>query len=53
MSNGNPNLKDNWVTLGYSLLFIIGIVCWPLTLTLLGFYIVSKIVGSMMWFTKK
>lgn len=53
MSNGNPNLKENWTVLGYSLLFIFGIICWPLTLTLLGLYIVSKVIGSIFWINKK
>lgn len=47
MSGGNPNLKENWITLGYSILAIVlVIVCWPIALVLLGLFIVNKLSGS-------
>lgn len=39
------NFKNNWIVMGYTLLIIAAIVCWPLTLALLGVYIVTKICG--------
>lgn len=42
----NQNLKSNWATLGYSLLFILALICWPVTLGILGVYILTKILGT-------
>lgn len=41
----NPNLKQNWISVGLLFLIIFGIVCWPLTLFLLGCWLLFKIFG--------
>lgn len=41
----NPNLKDNWTTVGLSLLFILALLCWPLTLVLGAMWLLTKLFG--------
>lgn len=41
----NPNLKDNWVTLGITLGFILALLCWPVTLILLVMWLMFKFFG--------
>lgn len=42
---GNPNLKENWITLGLSLAVILAIVCWPVTLVIGGVWLLTKLFG--------
>lgn len=37
------NFKKNWITMGYTLLFILAVMCWPVTLCLFGTYITLKL----------
>ena len=39
------NFKKNWITMGYTLLILLALLCWPVTLVLLGVYIMGKICG--------
>lgn len=41
----NSNLKDNWTTLGISLLVILAVVCWPITLVLGAMWLLTKMFG--------
>lgn len=41
----NNNFKNNWIAMGYTLLILAGIICWPVTLTIGAVYIITKICG--------
>lgn len=41
----NPNLKENWTTLGLSLLVILAVLCWPVTLVIGGIWLLTKLFG--------
>lgn len=43
------NFKENWTVMGYTLLVIAAIVCWPVTLVIGAVYIITKICGSIFY----
>lgn len=48
------NFEKNWITMGYTLLFIAAIICWPLTLCILGTMFIGKFLGVLpFWFNKR
>lgn len=40
------NFTNNWIVMGYTILLILAVACWPITLTLFAVYILSKIFGT-------
>lgn len=40
------NFKNNWIVFGYTLLLLLALLCWPVTLVLLGVYIMGKLFGT-------
>ncbi len=47
------NFKQNWITLGYSLAFILALVCWPVTLIILGTVFFGKFLNILpFWFNR-
>lgn len=42
----NSNFKNNWIVMGYTLLILAAVVCWPVTFTIGGVYAVTKLCGA-------
>lgn len=48
------NFKQNWITMGYTLGFILAVLAWPVTLLILLTMFVGNILGILpFWLNKK
>ncbi len=41
--------KENWTVMGYTLLGILAIIAWPITLVMGIAYIITKLCGSIFY----
>lgn len=39
------NFENNWTVFGYTLMILLALLCWPVTLVLLGVYIMGSLCG--------